>query len=140
MTAIKPLSTIADKWAGNSAMAGSAYTQGVQNPRRSWADAAGAADDRRKAGLAAADARDAFRKGVQAAGDAKWKQNASTLGPSRFASGVQNAKPGFNSGFAPYHSVIGSLTLPPRGAKGSPENLQRVAVVANALHAAKVGA
>lgn len=135
---IKQLSAISSKWSSNSQNAGQAYRDGVTNPRRSWSAAASAADDSRKAGLIAADARDAYRVGVANAGDTKWKNNAVALGPSRFATGVQNAQPDFQSGFQKYHGVISSLTLPPRGAKGSPENIERVRLVAQALHSAKV--
>ncbi|MCR4323007.1 MAG: hypothetical protein NUV61_02880 [Candidatus Azambacteria bacterium] len=136
---IKALSKIAEKWGKNSALAGDAYREGVNNPRRSWADSAANADDARKQGLADADARDAFVKGVREAGDAKWKKNATILGPARFRQGVQNATPEFQGGFSQYHSVLSGLTLPPRGPKGSPENINRVAVIAEALHAEKVG-
>ena len=140
MADIKPLSTIGTKWGRNASNAGPAYKDGVSNPRRSWAGAAAGADDLRKAGLQAADARDAFRTGVAGAGDAKWKNNSVKLGASRYPQGVQNATPDFTAGFAPYHAVISGLTLSPRGPKGSPENLNRVGEVANALHSAKQGA
>jgi len=140
MADIKPLSNIASKWGKNASAAGGAYKDGVSAPRRSWAAAASAADDSRKAGLAAADARDAFRTGVNAAGDAKWKNNATKLGAARYPQGVQNAQPDFSQGFAPYHAVISGVTLNPRGPKGSPENLERVRQIADALHNAKVGA
>ena len=135
---IKPLNKIAEKWGKNSSMAGDSYRDGVNNPRRSWADSAADADDARKQGLADADARDAFVKGVKAAGDVKWKKNATVLGPARFRQGVQNATPEFSAGFSKYHGVLGGLTIPPRGPKGSPENINRVAAIADALHAAKV--
>ena len=137
---IKPLSRITDKWSSNasSGEARTSYVEGVEAPRRSWSQEAAAADDRRKEGLAAADARDAFRTGVAKAGDAKWKDRARTLGPARFAQGVSAAKPAFSQGFAKYHSVISSTTLPPRGPKGDPSNLDRVRAVTEALHSAKV--
>jgi len=140
MAEIKALGAITDKWGANSASteARNSYTAGVQSPRRSWQQSAAAADDARKAGLAEADARNAFVNGVNAAGDTKWKNNATALGPSRFSTGVQNAKPSYQSGFSKYHGVIAGVVLPPRGAKGSPENLNRVAAIANALHSAKV--
>ena len=138
MAEIKPLSQIATKWTANSANAGTAYRDGVTAPRRSWQASAAAADDARKAGLVQADQRNAFVNGVNAAGDTKWKNNAIALGPSRFAQGVQNAQPSYQQGFTKYHGVIAGVTLPPRGPKGSPENLQRVSVIANALHQAKV--
>ena len=84
MLDIKPLSKIADKWGANSALAGDAYREGVQSPRRSWAASAAAADEARRAGLAEADARNAFINGVNAAGDTKWKTNSAVLGPARF--------------------------------------------------------
>lgn len=135
---IKPLSRIADKWGRNSALAGDSYRDGVQAPRRSWSASTAAADEARKAGLAEADARNAFITGVEAAGDTKWKQNATILGPARFRQGVQNAQPVFSSGFSRSHNVISSTTLPPRGPKGSPENIERVRVIADALHSARV--
>lgn len=137
MSAIKPLASIAKKWVGNASAAGAAYKDGVTSPRTSWSAATAAADEARKAGLIAADARDAFVKGVQKAGDSKWQSNAVKLGAARYPQGVTNAAPSYQAGFAPYHAVIGSLTLSPRGPKGSPENLQRVAQVAQALHDAK---
>jgi len=139
MADIKPLQTIASKWGRNASAAGGAYKDGVSAPRRSWSEAAAAADDSRKAGLAAADARDAFVTGVRDAGDAKWKANAVKLGAARYPQGVQNAQPDFSQGFAKYHSVIAGVTLTPRGPKGSPENYQRVSAIGDALHSAKVG-
>lgn len=137
MAAIKPIDQISKKWVGNSSQAGTAYRDGVTAPRTPWAASAAAADDRRKAGLAAADARNAFVAGVNKAGDSKWQQNSITLGPSRFATGVQNAQPAYQSGFAKYHQVISATTLPPRGPKGSPENINRVTAITSALHQAK---
>lgn len=139
MADIKPIGSISSKWSKNASAAGGAYKDGVNSPRRSWAAAASAADESRKAGLAAADARDAFRTGVNNAGDAKWKNNAAKLGASRYPQGVQNAQGDFATGFAPYHQVISGLTLTPRGPKGSPENLDRVRQVTTALHDAKQG-
>ena len=135
---IKPLSTIADKWSGNASRSGAAYTAGVKNPKTSWQSATAAADESRKAGLAAADARNAFVEGVNAAGDATWQKGAVEKGPTRFAQGVQIAKPAYTEGFSKFHGVISSTTLPPRGPKGSPENITRVTAVTEALHKAKV--
>jgi len=139
MADIKPLASIGTKWNKNASGAGGAYKDGVSSPRRSWSASASAADDSRKAGLAAADARDAFRTGVEKAGDQKWKANAVKLGASRYPQGVQNATPDFTAGFAPYHAVISGLTLTPRGPKGSPENFDRVRQVGQPLHEAKQG-
>ena len=140
MAAIKALSRIAAKWAEVSSRAGAEYKEGVENPRRSWAQSTVAADELRKAGLVEADARGAFVKGVEAAGDAKWKSRASQLGPARFSSGVKVAEPDFSRGFSRYHGVISGVQLPPRGPKGSPENIDRVRAITEALHTEKVSA
>ena len=141
MTGIKPLNAIRRKWETNasSAQASEAYKEGVTSPRADWKDRTVAADDARKAGLAAADQRDAFVKGVEDAGTAKWKERSLSLGPSRFSQGVKVTGDDFSKGFAPFHSVIAGLSLPPRGPKGSPENIERVRVIAEALHNEKIG-
>lgn len=74
---------------------------------------------------------------MKAAGDEKWRQNAQKKGPGRFAEGVAIGKDEWSKGFSPYQSAISALTLPARGPKGSPQNIQRVAAVATALRALK---
>lgn len=138
MVAIKPMSSIAAKWKRNASGAGDSYREGVASPRADWAQATVAADSARKEGLAAADARDAFVKGVNEAGTARWKNRATEVGPARYRQGVQVGEPEFSKGFAPIHSVIAGVTLPPRGSKGSPENYDRVRTMGEALHAAKI--
>lgn len=137
MADIKPLSTIVTKWGKKSSVAGPEYRDGVTSPRRSWATAAAAADENRKAGLARADERGAFVAGILKTGDVKWKNNSIKLGVPRYPQGVQNAQPEFSAGFAPYHAVIQGVTLSPGGPRGSPENLERVRQISTALHDAK---
>lgn len=139
MTAIKPLNQIADKWAKNAAQSSDEYRQGVENPRSDWATETANAKDNWEAGLADAISRDAFSSGVQEAGTAKWKRRTLEVGPARYRQGVGVSKQEFQSGFSRFHSVIAGLTLPPRGPKGSPENLDRVRAVAEALHNEKIG-
>jgi len=142
MTGIKPLNAIRKKWETNasSAQASEAYKQGVTSPRADWKDRTVASDDARKAGLVAADARNAFVKGVEEAGTSKWKERSLSLGPSRFSQGVKVTGDDYMKGFSPFHAVIAGLSLPPRGPKGSPDNIERVKVIAEALHKEKIGA
>ena len=135
MTNIKGLTDIGGKWERRAVVAGADYTQGVQNPRAPWAESAVKAEDNYKAGVTTAAARGAFGKGVKAAGNTKWQTMSTQKGPGRFAEGVSIARPDWEKGYQPYHSVISSLTLPARGVRGSPANLQRVATVATALRA-----
>jgi len=70
----------------------------------------------------------------------KYVRKAGTLGPDRYAAGTAAAKEDFRSGFEKYHGVIAALTLPERGPRGDPKNINRVKAVADALHKARVGA
>ena len=134
----KSLQDVSAKWARRAGSASQEYTEGVQSPRRDWKNATVAAEKNYETGVVQAIGRKAFASGVNKAGTEKWQRRALELGGARFSSGVQAAEGDYNSGFAPYLSVLASLTLPPRGSKGSPENLNRVAAVANALRAKKV--
>lgn len=133
MANIKPIEQSSDKWSRRSAVAGADYQAGVTNPRRDWAEAASAADANYRAGVTQAANAGRFASGVRSAGSDKWRKKALAVGPGRFAEGVNVAKPDWEAGFRPYHEVISSVSLPPRGPKGSPANLQRVNAVATAL-------
>jgi hypothetical protein len=128
----------AEKWVRKASASTQDYTDGVDNPRVPWATAAAAAAANQAAGVQAAIARQAYAKGVQKAGNDKWQRKASGVGASRFSQGVQAGQSDYQSGVAPYLQVIESTTLPPRGPKGDPKNLQRVAAIATALRNKKV--
>jgi len=140
MADIKDTATSATKWARVSAAAQGEYEAGVRAPRRDWMAATLAAESAHTAGMQAALADKRFAKGVKKSGTANWQQNAIEKGPSRYAQGVQLAAGKYESGFKPYADVIKRLVLPTRGPKGDPANIQRVSVVATALHNAKVAA
>ena len=137
MAAIKPVEQAADKWVRRAGVAGIDYENGIRNPRRAWADASKAAEKNYQAGVTQAAARGAYGKGITAAGEDKWKTNAIKKGPGRFAEGVNIGRDEWQKGFAPYHSAISALSLPERGPKGDPKNIQRVAAIATALRTLK---
>ena len=139
MARIKSIADISDKWNRVTPTRSMDYKDGVQNPKKDWAEETIAAEDTYKRGVIEAANQGRFGKGVANAGTKKWKDKALSLGPSRFAEGVAVAKKDYEAGFAPYRDVIESTELPPRGPKGDPTNLQRVAVIATALHGAKLG-
>lgn len=129
----------AGRWATRTAAAAGDYQAGVQNPRQSWSQATVAASDAHKAATTKALAEGRFAKGVQKAGDAKWQRGAVGKGTERFASGAAAGQQDYEQGVAPFLAVIERTQLPPRGPKGDPANIRRVAVLAAALHTAKVG-
>ena len=137
MAAIKPIDQASDKWVRRASVAGADYQNGVQSPRKSWAEASSSAEGNYKAGVTAAANAGRYGTGVKAAGDEKWRSNALKKGPGRFAEGVAIGKDEWSKGFAPYHSAISSIALPARGPKGSPQNIQRVSAIATTLRALK---
>lgn len=134
MAGIKPLGKVSEKWARVAGGAQAEYEEGVKNPRRSWATETQKAEDAYNKGVQAGISRKAFGSGVRKAGDEKWQRNSAEKGPARYTQGVQLAESDYQKGFAPYHQALSNLTLPARGPKGDPANINRVAIVAKTLH------
>jgi len=138
MPAIKTLDRIKAKWNRVTAAASGEYEDGVRNPRTDWKTATVAAEKSYEAGIQKSIQQKAFGKGVSKAGTAKWQENAINKGPARFSQGVQLAEQAYADGFAPFRETISALKLPERGPKGDPVNIQRVALMAKALHDKKI--
>jgi hypothetical protein len=132
------MARIQQKWVDASSIAQGAYEFGVNNPRTDWGLATAAAEANYTKGVQSAIQRGAFGKGVKAAGAQKWKDNALRKGATRFAEGVRLSTDAYAKGFQPYADVIARTSLPARGPKGDPGNINRVAVMAKALHDAKL--
>lgn len=137
MPPVKSLDRISEKWKRQSGAAQTEYTQGIENPRRDWAQATAQAESSYEKGVQNSIQEKRFSKGVKNAGTAKWQQNALLKGPSRWAEGISLSTDAYQAGFAPYRTIIENLQLPSRGPKGDPANIQRVAKIAEALHAEK---
>jgi hypothetical protein len=138
MAEIKDLARIGAKWKRVASGAAVEYEEGVKNPKRDWAKATSDAEPAYTAGIQAALGRKAFGKGVNKAGTGKWQENAIKKGPGRYTEGVSLAEEAYLKGFAPYREIIARTTLPSRGARGDPKNINRVAVLAKALHDHKI--
>lgn len=139
MPAVKDISRVAAKWAQNAGSASGSYAEGVQNPKTDWATATAAAQENYKIAVTKAANEGRFARGVSRAGTAKQQGNALQKGVQRYSQGVAVAQPDYSAGVEPYLNVIRNVTLPPRKPKGDPANIQRVAAIATALNAAKVG-
>jgi len=135
---MKDTATIARKFASRAQAAAPEYKVGV-DATTDWAGPTQAAGANYEQGVTAAIGRSAFQKGVAAAGTAKWKDKASTMGSVRYSQGVAVAEAAYSAGFDKYANVLKGVSLSPRGPKGSPQNFQRVADVGTALHRAKTG-
>ncbi len=135
---IRSTSEIAAKFAEVTPQRLGEYAAGVANPKVDWEAATKAAEGNYKAAVIAAANAGRFGKGVSKAGTAKWQARAIKFGPNRFAEGVADAGPAYAEGFGPYRDVIAGLSLPPRGPSGDPRNIDRVKMVAEALHKKKL--
>jgi len=138
MAAIRPIDTIVDKFITVTPGRATQYKQGVENPLRDWEQNAIAAEETYKRGVTEAANKGMYGKGVKKAGTRKWQKGASQKGPTRFSEGVMLSKDAYRAGFAPYAEEIAKTELPPRGPKGDPNNIQRVAVIARALRERKL--
>ncbi len=136
--AIRSTAEIASKFAQVTPLRLAEYAAGVANPKVDWEAATKAAAANYKTAVIAAANAGRFEKGVAKSGTAKWQARAIKVGPNRFAEGVADAGPAYQDGFDPYRNVIAGLTLPPRGPTGDPRNIDRVKMVAEALHKKKL--
>lgn len=136
---VPPVSQVAAKWARRAASAGPEYELGVTGAGTRWQTNAAAAENNFKAAVTAAAAAGRFGRGIAKAGGAKYEKNAVSKGPARFAQGVGVAEPDYSSQVAPFLQVIAATDLPARQPTGSEGNIQRVAAIARALRALKVG-
>lgn len=137
MANVKAIENSADKWQRRAAVAGEDYRKGVESPRTPWDTASAAAAGSYQQGVTQAAAQGRYAAGIRRAGVGKWQRNSMMKGPNRFAEGVQLAVGEWQQGFGPYQAAIAALQLPPRGPAGSPQNLQRVTAVAQALRAVR---
>jgi len=138
MPAVKSLDRISQKWITVCQTSQNSYEDGVRNPRKDWAENTVKAASSYAAGVQAAVSSGRFAKGVASAGTSKWQTNAITKGPGRWAEGVRLAQDNYERGFAPYRAIIEGLKLPDRGPVGDPININRVRVIADALHKEKL--
>lgn len=125
-----------DKFARNAQAAGGDYLEGVKSPKRDWEESTKAAEANYEAGVQEAIGRKAFGKGVGAAGNEAHRKGVETVGRQRYQQGVAVSGDKYARGFAPYKSKLESLTLAPRGPKGT--NYTRVQEVGDALRKEKI--
>lgn len=127
----------AKRFVENASQASGSYVEGVENPRRDWAEATKEGATNYEMAIQKSIADKSFQKGVVAAGSEKWKQGAIKKGADRYASGVAFAEKAYEEGMAPYISAMESITLPKRYPKGDKRNIARVSKIAETLHEKK---
>jgi len=138
LVAIRPLAEVVKAWIEYTPPRVGRYEAGVRMPKKIWEEQAIAAADAWSAGVMDAAARGAFAAGVREAGQRTWSERTLLLGPERWPRGVRVSEARYRTGFEKYHAVIEATTLPPRRPRGAPENIERVRIMAAALHEARV--
>ncbi|MEM4019798.1 MAG: hypothetical protein QXG57_06190 [Thermofilaceae archaeon] len=137
MPRTRDIGHLAEKWVRRASQATQDYQFGVQNPTTDWQQATLQAANAWQQGVQQAIQERRWEGGVRATPTQKWQRAAIEKGAQRFAQGVQVARDEWAQAWEPFRQVIESVQLPPRGPKGDPNNIQRVARIAQALHEAK---
>ncbi|OLB84958.1 MAG: hypothetical protein AUI15_33855 [Actinobacteria bacterium 13_2_20CM_2_66_6] len=129
---IRDTASLANKFATRAQGAQADYKDGIQTGGADWENAARSAEPAYEQGVQDAISKKRFGKGVSGS-QQKYIQNATTLGPQRYAQGVANAKDAWARGVQPALDLLKGLTLPPRGPRRSPANQARANMVAQEL-------
>jgi hypothetical protein len=136
--AIKDVGTLQAKYLSRGQGAVNDYKAGINTPKKSQSAEAIAAAPRWQQAVADPNAQKRYVAHLQKSGDAGWQAGALTKGANNYPSGIQRGAPKWGTNVQPFLATISGLTLSPKGIRGSSANIQRVADVANALHAKKL--
>lgn len=129
----------AEKYASRASAAAGDFVQGAQSTSKDQAASAIAAAAIYAQATQTAIAEGRYARGLQKSGKAGWLKGITEKGGNRYAEGVSSAAPDYATESARFDSARGAAASLPRGIKGSPQNLQRVAAVVAAQMKVKVG-
>jgi len=129
------------KWQNRAGAASGDYADGANSTDKDQAQRAIAAKQVYQQALTESFGRDAYGKGLLRSGKQGWLKGVQEKGQQNYSTGVSanGAREKYVANSAKYDSARGAANTLPRGARGSAGNLARVAAVANALRAVKVG-
>jgi hypothetical protein len=137
MPRVREVGYLAEKWSRKAGQAAPDYEFGVRNPTTDWQQATLQARDAWRAGIQQAIQENRWENAIRQTSTQQWAEAAATKGPQRYSQGVQLARDKWAREWEPYRQVIESVQLPPRGPRGDPNNIQRVAKIAQELHNAR---
>lgn len=135
---VKDPGTVATKWSTRAQGAVNDYKAGAQAPKQPQNAAALASAPLWQQAVTSAAALNAFQAGLRAAGDAGWLNGVMNKGAARYPGGITAGVAKFTANITPFLQAIAGLSLPAKGIRGSAQNIQRVAVIAAALHSLKL--
>lgn len=129
------------KWQTRTSAASSDYVEGARTTDKDQAQKAIAAKEIYKQSLQDSFSKDSYAKGLQKSGKAGWIAGVEQKGQQNYLTGVSadTARSRYATESSKYDAARNAASTMPRGVKGSPQNLNRVATVVSALRAVKVG-
>ena len=127
----------AAKYTARAPLAGNDYKKGVESAGARWQQGVDDGDQAYASGVQQAISAGSYGRGV-AGKSGKYVSKAVAIGVPRYAQGVQAASGDYQQAIGRVLGVISGITLPPRAGTGSPGNMQRAQMVADALHQAKL--
>lgn len=130
---IRDLGQLAGKFARRAEAAAPDLETGVRTTAKDQAGEAVAAAPRWQQAVSSPAAQDRFKSQLGKAGTEKWRTNTikKAVTQGRYAGGVRDAGPAWQSGFAPVAQALQGLQLT-RGLRRSPQNFDNVRIVAEA--------
>lgn len=140
MAVVMPMSKIVAKYMKNASRATPDYIDGCETTKKDQAELAIQAEEIFESALQESFGRHAFSNGLRKSGHAKWRAKSVKKGGRNYAPGVRDAGPEFQEGFSPHHAALEAIDYPPRGPRGSPQNLERVRIENETLHKIRIGA
>lgn len=136
---MKSASASAEKYASRASAASGDYVSGAQQTTKDQSAAAIAAASIYAQALQTSIADGRYARGLQKSGKQGWLKGVTEKGGNRYGEGVSSAAPTYATESARFDSARGAASSLPRGIKGSPQNLQRVAAVVAAQIKVKTG-
>lgn len=135
---VPPVDVVVQRWVTGCERNRDRYEEGVKNPKRDWKTQTLNAKNAYYQALDLIRQNRTWEKGVQAVDTAYWQSRTLELGVPRWLPGVQASQGKYANKMQRVLSILQSIQLPDRGPRGDPRNLERVRVIDEALHKAKV--
>ncbi len=131
---IRDVGSLAGKFVKRGQAAVDDWKIGVQQTTKSQSGEAIAAASRWQQSLQGDAVLTRFKAKLTTAGDGKWRDNAVKKGADqgRFSGGIGAAGAAWAAGVTPIFDALRALSLPDRGLKRSPQNLDRARIVIDA--------
>ena len=122
---VKSAAEAAEKLGRKAPAAVTDYVKGIKSPKRPWQESTLAAEEIYDGAVTASIAAKRFGKGVRDSSNAEHQAMSVSKGAARYPGGISLGLPKYIRKMGPVLTYMAGITLPPRGARGSPANIAR---------------